>query len=67
MLLENLAELFLLIGWLLVTAGIAHLTAPVTWYFSLGLLALSLGGWKVLIGIALNGIGALSDGEARRG
>lgn len=49
-----------LVGWLCVTAGVAHLTAPVTWWFSLGLLALSVGGIKPLAVMAWHGLYALT-------
>lgn len=61
----NATELLLVVGWLLITAGVAHLTAPVAWLFSLGLLALAIGGLKVVIGIAWNGVEGLSEGAKR--
>jgi hypothetical protein len=59
-------ELSLVVGWLLITAGIARLTSSVAWYFSLGLLAISLGGWKVVIGIAWHGVDGLDEQQAAR-
>jgi hypothetical protein len=57
---EILTALTFVVGWLLITAGVAHLTSPVAWYFSLGLLALSLGGWKLLGQFVWNGLYALT-------
>jgi hypothetical protein len=47
-------------GWSLITAGIVALTSPLAWLFSGGLLALSLGGWKLLWALATNGLYALT-------
>lgn len=57
---EILTAMTFVVGWLLITAGIAHLTSPIAWYFSLGLLALSLGGWKLLAQFVWNGLYALT-------
>lgn len=57
---EILTALAFVAGWMLVTAGIARLTSPVAWYFSLGLLSLSLGGWKLLAQFVWNGLYALT-------
>src|SRR5262245_49811844 len=57
---EILTAFTFVAGWLLITAGIAQLTSPTAWYFSLGLLALSLGGWKLLAQFMWNGLYALT-------
>lgn len=61
---ELLTALTFVAGWLLITAGVAALTSAVAWYFSLGLLAISLGGWKVLWRLALDGLYALTRANA---
>lgn len=65
---EWATALVLLAGWLLLTAGVAYLTAPVVWLFSLGILCLSLGGWRLLATIVWAGMYDLTrDRGARRG
>jgi hypothetical protein len=46
----------LILGWLFLTAGVAHLTAPVAWLFSAGLLLLSAVGWRLLATLAWVGL-----------
>lgn len=50
----------LLVGWVLVTAGIASVTSPKAWWFSAGALFLSLAGWKMLWTIAAAGLYTLT-------
>lgn len=51
----------LVLGWLLVTLGVAAVAAPrVVWPISLGLLCISLGGWKLIVAIAVDGLYALT-------
>lgn len=55
------------VGWVCITAGVAHLTASVVWWFSAGLFALSLGGIKQLGVLAWNGLYALTvEDDANR-
>jgi len=44
---EILTALAFVGGWTVLTAGIVALTAPVAWFFSGGLLLISLGGWRL--------------------
>lgn len=62
---DLLATLSLVVGWLLLTAGIAAVTSPVAWYFSLGLLGLALGGFKTIGIIAWYGLLALNIDEKK--
>lgn len=57
---ELLLSFALLAGWMLVTFGIAELTTARVWPISTGLLLLSLCGWKMLIGLAVDGLYALT-------
>jgi hypothetical protein len=57
---EVLTALAFVAGWLLVTAGIARLTSPIAWLFSIGILSISLGGWKLLAQFVWNGLYALT-------
>lgn len=50
----------LLGGWLLLTAGLVALTSPLAWWFSGGLLLLSLAGWKLLWTLATTGLYTLT-------
>lgn len=53
-------------GWMLVTYGVVVLTAPIAWAFSLGVLLLSLAGWRLLWRIVSDGLYDLTRG-ARNG
>ncbi len=63
---ELLTGATLVVGWLLVTAGVAALTSPRAWLFSLGLLCISLGGWRMLWQIASAGLYTLTRPRRRR-
>ena len=45
---EFLQAVVLLLGWMLVTRAIAQLTSPTVWDISIGVLLLSICGWKFL-------------------
>lgn len=62
---EILTSLALAGGWALITWGIALLTAPVAWLFSIGILLISLGGWRMLWEIGTRGLYAMSQGTRR--
>lgn len=62
---ELLTAAALLAGWLLITAGIASLTSPRAWTFSIGALCISLGGWRMLWQIATSGLYALTRRKRR--
>ncbi len=65
---EILTGVSLLVGWLLISAGLASLCGPVVWWFSFGLLGVSLGGWKLAWAIVTNGLYELTrDEEPKRG
>lgn len=70
---EWLTAAAFLAGWGLVTAFVAALTAPLAWLLSLGLLAFSLGGWRLAWTIATRGLytltreARLTNAGARRG
>jgi hypothetical protein len=53
---ELLQALALLAGWLLVTFGLVELTTPKVWPLSIGLLLLSLCGWKWLASLFGHGL-----------
>jgi len=56
---ESLTALAFVGGWVLITDGLVHLRwfAPgVVWRLSIGLLAISLGGWQFLGQIAMRGL-----------
>jgi protein-S-isoprenylcysteine O-methyltransferase Ste14 len=57
---EILTVASFLIGWALLTKGVAALTAPVAWTFSTGLLLLSLCGWKFLWAVMSAGLYTLT-------
>jgi cytochrome b561 len=57
----------LLLGWLLITQGIAQLTAPVAWTFSIGLLLLLLCGWRLLWRLFSDGLYDLTRERPRNG
>jgi hypothetical protein len=61
---ECLVAFAFIAGWLLLSAGIAALTSPVAWLFSLGLLGISLGGWKVFWRLITAGLYALTREDA---
>lgn len=50
-------------GWLLLTYGVASLTAPIAWAFSGGLLLLSLCGWRFLWRLVRDGLYELTRGD----
>lgn len=60
---ETLTATAFIGGWLLITAGIAALTSRVAWLFSLGVLLISLGGWRLLWRMATDGLYALTREE----
>jgi hypothetical protein len=64
---EALTALAFVAGWALVTAGVAHLTARVAWVFSAGILAISLGGWRLFGRMAWYGLYTLMRPPARKG
>jgi hypothetical protein len=64
---ECLMALAFVGGWLLVTAGIAALTSRIAWLFSLGLLAISLGGWKPFARFVYAGLYVLTREENGNG
>jgi cytochrome b561 len=57
----------LLVGWCLITYGIATITRPIAWAFSFGLLLLLLCGWRMLWSLFSDGLYVLTrkqtDGE----
>jgi hypothetical protein len=63
---EALVSLAMLGGWLFLTAAIVHLTAPVAWLFSLGLLGFCLAGLKFTARLFWEGLYALTR-EVKRG
>jgi hypothetical protein len=62
---EVLTAAALLLGWCLVTSAVAALTSPLAWRFSLGLLALSLAGWRLFLRLVLEGFYVLTLDEQR--
>jgi hypothetical protein len=65
---ELLAALAFVVGWLLLTDAIARVTVtPLAWRVSIGLLAISLGGWKPLAQMIWHGLYVLSRDEADEG
>lgn len=60
---ELLQALALLAGWLMVTIGVVDLTAPIAWSFSVGVLLLSIVGWKFVGVLFWRGLYALTRGE----
>jgi hypothetical protein len=63
---EVLETIAILAGWGFLTAGIAALTSPIAWLFSLGLLGLCLAGIKYVGVLAWEGLYALTR-EVKRG
>ncbi len=59
---ELLTAAALLAGWLLITWWVAMLTSWRVWPFSLGLLLVSCGGWRLLYAVARDGLYALTRG-----
>ena len=57
---ELLTALALLGGWLLVTWGVAALTHWAAWPISLGILSVSLGGWRFAWTVARDGLYTLT-------
>lgn len=57
---EVATALAFLAGWTLITYGVAVLTSPLAWVFSGGLLCLSLGGWRLLGVVVIDGMYALT-------
>lgn len=65
---ELLTALAFVVGWLLLTDAIARVTStPLVWRVSIGLLAMSLGGWKMLIQMIWHGLYVLSRDEDKPG
>ena len=60
---ELLTSTATLLGWTLITFGIADLTAPVAWSFSIGLLLLLLCGWRLLWRVFRDGLYDLTRGS----
>jgi hypothetical protein len=63
---EIATALAFLAGWALITHGVASVTRPIAWTFSAGLLCLSLGGWRLLLIVVVDGMYALTrkqDGD----
>lgn len=55
-------------GWCALTVGVARLVRPdIVWPLSLGILSLSLCGWRLLATVAQHGLYALSREDRRRG
>jgi hypothetical protein len=48
-------------GWLLITKGVADLTRPAVWPISIGLLFMSLCGWRLIRTVFTAGLYALSQ------
>lgn len=63
---EILTGLAFLAGWCLITAAVAALTVPQVWPLSMGLLLLSAGGWRMLLGLATDGLYALTRPKPER-
>jgi hypothetical protein len=62
---ELLTALAFVVGWLLLTDAIARvMVTPLAWRVSIGLLAISLGGWKLFLTMIVNGLYALTRDEA---
>jgi hypothetical protein len=57
---EIATALAFLAGWTLITRGVAAVTSPLAWTFSAGLLCLSLGGWRLLRVVVVEGMYALT-------
>lgn len=53
---EVAAAALLLVGWALITQGLALLMTPKVWPLSAGLFCLTLFGWKFLLYIARDGL-----------
>lgn len=64
---ELAATAALLGGWASLTAGVAALTTPHVWPISIGLLLLSLCGWKFLATLVTHGLYVLTREERRDG
>lgn len=47
-------------GWILVTSGVAALTTKHLWPISIGLLLISLGGWRLLRTLVTEGLYSLT-------
>lgn len=47
-------------GWLSLTLGLARLLVPEVWLISVGLLLISVGGWRMLRTVAVEGLYALT-------
>lgn len=62
---ELLLGVALLTGWLLITAGVAQLTSPVAWRFSIGILLLLLCGWRLVWRLFSDGLYDLSQERQR--
>lgn len=64
---EILLSVALLLGWFLLTYGIALLTSPVVWPLSIGVLLLSTAGWRMLWAILSYGFYGLTRADKRDG
>ncbi len=62
---EILLSLALLTGWAALTWGIALLTTPKVWPLSVGVLLLSLCGWRLLWTVFSHGLYSLTREEQR--
>ena len=62
---EILLSLALLGGWGMVTWGVAELTTPKVWPISIGLLLLSVCGWRLLWTVFSHGLYSLTREESR--
>lgn len=58
-----IALVAVVIGWLCITAAIAVLSPRVVWPLSIGLLLITLTGWRGFIGLALEGVFPLIGGR----
>jgi hypothetical protein len=57
---EVMLSLALMLGWASLTMGVARLTSPIAWFFSIGVLLLSLCGWGMLAQLCWKGLYVLS-------
>jgi hypothetical protein len=62
---EGLTALAFVGGWTLITAGVVALSSPLAWLFSGGLLAISLGGWKLFYIFVRDGLYLLTQASKR--
>lgn len=62
---ELLTAVAVLAGWAFLTSAVAALTSPLAWRFSIGVLCLSLAGWKFIYQLASSGLYALSRARVR--